>query len=296
MNFLATPQLFDDYPGELPLTQNEFPPFPTVIEGPFSGQISTEYSYSFSADDEENDMIRHLVDWGDGTEEITDYHYSGEPANLSHEWSKIGTYNIWFESEDENGSAKWSQTGFPDHISVTITDEQPIDQRQTQSYEECCGNAAILTHEQWLAQSFIPTKSVLSQVDLETAVSAVYTEPCPLIVSIRNDLQEEDLTSVVVMPQQIHNHMIPEAPRFTWTTFDFPDIEVVPGETYYIVCRCESEAFGTWGYAGVGYDHDPDYCDDPYLNGVAFISKNQGGYWKELLALQDFCFVTYGVN
>ncbi len=269
MNFLATPQLFDDYSGELLLTLSQYPPYPTIINSPVSGQINTAYSFTFSADDVEGDMIRYLVDWGDGAEETTEYCSSGEPVSLSHQWSVPGTYNVWFKSEDEHGAAKWSQTGFPDHIAITLTETQSI--------------------------SFVPTKSVLSQVDLEIAVSAVYTEPCPFIVSVRSDLKGEDLTSVAVMPQQIHNHMIPEAPRRTWTTFDFPDIQVIPGKTYYIVCRLESEAFGMWSYAGIGYDHDPDYCDDPYMNGVAFLSKNQGDYWQEFSKIQDFCFVTYSI-
>jgi len=294
MNFVATPQIFDNYPEELPLAVSEYPPYPVTIEGPVSGQINTEHSFMFSADDFEGDMVQYLVDWGDGTDEVTSYYSPGVPTVLSHHWETPGTYNVWFESEDEHGVSKWSQTGFPDHISMTIAESQLIDQRQTQMYGECCGNDVYVTQEQWFAQSFVPTKSVLSQVDLQVYVSAVYFEPSPFIVSVRDDLKGEDLTSIVVMPQQIHNHMIPMAPRATWTTFDFPDIEVIPGKTYYILCRCESEAFGGWGYAGVGYEHDPNYCDDPYPNGNPFISRNQGDYWKDLSTVQDFCFVTYG--
>jgi hypothetical protein len=273
----------------------EYPPYPPIFEGPVTGQSNTHYNFTILANDVEQDAIRYRIDWGNGTEDITDYYSSGEPVDLSHQWESPGTYNIWFESEDEHGAAKWSQTGFPDHIAITLIETQPIDQRQTLSYDECCGNAVYMTHEQWLAQSFLPTTSVVSQVDLEAMVSAVYTEPCPLIVSIRSNLTGEDLTSVALIPQQIHNHMIPEAPRIIWTTFNFPDIQVSPGETYYIVCRCQSEAFGFLGYAGMGYDYDPDYCDDPYLNGAVFLSKNQGGNWQELSTVQDLCFVTYSI-
>ena len=294
MNFHATPQIYDDYPEELPLTISEHPPFPTTIEGPMPGQINTELSFTFSSYDLENDMIRFLVDWGDGTEETTEYYNPGESVTLSHQWSAPGTFNIWFESEDEFGVAKYSQTGFPDHSVITVTDKNSIDQRQTQMYEECCLNAVYITNKQWLAQSFTPNENLLSQVDLQAMVSAVYTNPSPMIVSIRNDLKEEDLTNVIVMPQKIYNHMIPEAPRSTWTTFDFPDIQVIPGETYYIICRCESEALGMWAYAGIGYENDPDYSNDPYPNGEAFISKNEGNSWQKITTLQDFCFVTYG--
>ena len=48
MNFLATPEIYDDYPGELQLTNNEFPPYPTTCIGQLMGDINTEFTYTFS--------------------------------------------------------------------------------------------------------------------------------------------------------------------------------------------------------------------------------------------------------
>lgn len=294
MDFLATPQIYDDYTGELHLTDNEFPPYPTNLTGPRIGTISTEYEFVISAQDPEEDSIRYYMDWGDGYEENTDLYPSGESVNLLHNWGTIGTYNIWFDSKDENGVSKWWQTNFPDHITMTITDEHPVDQMQTLTYEDSCGNDGLLSDEVWLAQSFIPENAVLSMVDLEIWASAVYSDPTPIYFSIKDDLKGDDLTCVSVMPQQIYNHMIPEAPKSTWTTFDFSDIEVSLGETYYIVIHCEGESVGGCHYAGVGYEHDLEYTDDPYPDGNVFISKNRGDYWRECSIIQDLCFVTYG--
>ncbi len=253
MNFLATPQLFDDYPGELPLTLSQYPPYSTI--------------------------------WWIGAME------QGKPLSIVPlENQSVFPINGQFLVRITFGSKAKMNTGQRNgHRRDFLIILRLLSQRRSlliSDKHRCMRN---------LAQSFVPTKSVLSQVDLETAVSAVYTEPCPLIVSIRSDLKGEDLTSIAVMPQQIHNHMIPEAPRSTWTTFDFPDIQVILGKTYYIVCRLENEAFGMWSYAGIGYDHDPDYCDDPYMNGVAFLSKNQGDHWQEFSKIEDFCFVTYSI-
>ena len=293
-SFNQVPQIYDDYSGDLILTSVEMPPDHPNFIGPITGKSYTDHTFSVSSNDPEGDNIRYYVNWGDDNEGWTDYYPSGAEVILPHSWDSTGTYNVWFENEDEYGASIWEPACL-DRFVVTIEDDYEVDQRLTETYEGQCYNDAPLTDMIWLAQSFIPTQNVLSKVELEAIVSLVYSEePGPLHVSIRNNLTGEDLTSVIAMPMQIDNHMMPFIVKFKWTMFDFPDIDVIPGQKYYIVCRFESDSIGTWTYAGVGCEHDQDYDGDPYPNGEAYYSQNSGCSWKEFLNIHDFCFITYG--
>jgi hypothetical protein len=184
---------------------------------------------------------------------------------------------------------------FPDKISISISDEENIDQQHTKTYMEQCFNDRFLTDDDWLAQSFIPSKNMITKVDLETFISMVNSnEIGPIHVSIRKNLTEEDLTEMSVMPQQIRCHMIPVIPKPQWTTFDIPDISVIPGDEYYIVCRFDTDSIGSWLYAGKDYSHDPEYVGDAYQEGTGYYSRNSGRTWSECSDIHDFCFVTYG--
>ena len=178
---------------------------------------------------------------------------------------------------------------------VTITDNNLIDQYQTLTYQDQCFNDGLITQTAWVAQSFIPTQPVLSKVDLEAMILLIYSEQSgPLRVSIRGDLYGEDLTETSAMPMQINDNMLPFVPKFKWTTFDFPDIEVIPGNKYYIVCRFDYNSIGGWTYAGLNYEDDPEYQDDPYPNGDPYFSIDNGQTWGMHSKINDFCFVTYG--
>ncbi len=293
-NFQQTPQIYDGYSGELGLTTRKLPPNLPDMIGPLTGNSNSDYTFDISSIDPEGNDILYNICWGNENEEKTTLYPSGNIVEITHCWSEEGTYNIWFDNEDEYG-VNFHEFVFPDKISITISDECIVDQQQTKTYLEQCFNEEYISNSRWLAQSFIPSESTLSKVDLETFISLVNSnEIGPLHVSIRNNLTGEDLTEVFTMPQQISCHIIPVIPKPLWTTFDFPDITVIPGEEYYIVCRYDTDSIGSWLYAGVDYDHDPDYQGDPYTDGTAYFSVNAGNSWYECTMVHDFCFVTYG--
>jgi hypothetical protein len=102
-----------------------------------------------------------------------------------------------------------------------------------------------------MAQSFKPTLKVLTRVELR-----IWNEEPPtgyLTVSIRDNLYESDLTSITIslenLPQNYQN----------WTEFDFVDIEVIPEQTYYIVCSYEPQNYPyiTWWGMTPPPDHYP---------------------------------------
>ena len=292
--FPQTPVIFDDYDNELILTNNELPPDNPILKGPISGESNTEHIFSIFSNDPKEDRIRYYINWGDDTETWTNTYPSGETVNLTHSWNEVGTYNIWFENEDEKGVGRYEQSLIKRKV-VTITDNNLIDQYQTLTYQDQCFNDGLITQTAWVAQSFIPTQPVLSKVDLEAMILLIYSEQSgPLRVSIRSDLYGSDLTETSAMPMQINDNMLPFVPKFKWTTFDFPDIEVIPGNKYYIVCRFDYNSIGGWTYAGLNYEDDPEYQDDPYPNGEPYFSINNGQTWNIHSKINDFCFVTYG--
>jgi hypothetical protein len=84
-----------------------------------------------------------------------------------------------------------------------------------------------------VAQSFKPTLNMLTKVEL--MIYRKGNTPGTYDVSIRSDLNEDDLTSKSIVAQTIPDTS-PDPPLGgNWIEFDFTDINVTPEQTYYIV-------------------------------------------------------------
>ena len=98
----------------------------------------------------------------------------------------------------------------------------------------------------WMAQSFQPSITPLTKVDLKLEKFTEINNPIEL--SIRKDLIDTELTYISLSSEQI--------PYYTnWVEFDFADIEVNVNETYFIVVRTRSPA----GHSYSWYD---EYSQD----------------------------------
>lgn len=152
-----------------------------------------------------------------------------------------------------------------------------LDQQQTVD----SGHSWAISENGYYAQSFIPTLGELTRVELKLFKKGT---PSGLTVSIRSNLMGPDLTSKYLSASSISTSA-------AWIEFDFPDISVTPGHTYYIV----------WDPVGV-----PDFNNNffwnvgtgnPYANGVAWIFL--GLAWEVHNPPEspnpDFCFKTYGL-
>ena len=122
-----------------------------------------------------------------------------------------------------------------------------------------------------LVQSFKPTLMTLTRVEL---LCSKYHDNIDgeLKVSIRRTLYGKELTSITIPAT-----LIPSPSE--WVEFDFPNITVVPEETYYIFFTPILDNFSWWYYHDV-YDRGSYYF---YVPDTWFLMEHL-----------DFSFKTYG--
>ena len=154
-----------------------------------------------------------------------------------------------------------------------------LDQKQTNQE----GQGLIILPTQWLAQGFKPSVEKLAAVQLYIFKHDNPPAGIEIIVSIRDSINGSDLVLTSVSADQVED--------YKWVTFNFPEITVIPEETYYIVCRSDG---------GSGTDV---YCwfygsNNPYDRGDAWVSLDEGETWGKIVNYNnpDFCFKTYSKN
>jgi hypothetical protein len=132
------------------------------------------------------------------------------------------------------------------------------------------------------AQSFTPSIESLIRIDLPINIQG---EPTGLKISIRDDLEGEDLASDYITGSEVI-----EGETF-WYGFDYPELTLNIGQTYYIIFEPEGESEGNNFY----------WCfniDDKYVDGSSWSYENQ--YWDDFNPTNwidlDFMFRTYGSN
>ena len=80
------------------------PPNPPMLTGPNTGKIRTEYTYTVSTIDLDDEHVSYYIDWGDGTNTgWTTLYPSGSEKSFTHEWNSKGTYTIKAKAKDERG-------------------------------------------------------------------------------------------------------------------------------------------------------------------------------------------------
>lgn len=86
------------------------PNTPTTPDGPKEGVIDTEYTFTTSTEDPQEDDVYYLFNWDDGTDSGWLGPYpSGSEQNASHSWDEEGNYDVKVKARDENGAeSDWS--------------------------------------------------------------------------------------------------------------------------------------------------------------------------------------------
>jgi len=97
------------------------PPPDMVIDGPTSGNVGTEYDYTFYAMFPEGIIVFFLIDWGDGnnTGWIGPY-WSFDFVTLTHSWSEKGTYIIKAKAKDFCREGDWTTS-----TMIVVENEAP---------------------------------------------------------------------------------------------------------------------------------------------------------------------------
>ena len=170
-------------------------------------------------------------------------------------------------------------------VEKNMLDE--VDQSQTEH-----DSAAVVCSWYIWAQSFVPTKETLTGVEL--LLGRIGFIRSDIKVTIRNDLNGEDLATAT-MPY----NSVPLIWRLfigfpDWIYFDFPDISVLPGETYYITLYTDG-GFGLKLSLLSSYRWSVSWNPDSYLNGEGWFSNVMGDIptpWKIWDQPFDFCFKT----
>lgn len=160
--------------------------------------------------------------------------------------------------------------------------DEIVDQHQDNFYtsQGFTVNVNEYGKEHVVAQSFKPSMTPLTKVDLVILTSVFAT--LPVIVSIRDSLEGNDLTSITTPPDQIPQD------NASWHTFDFPDITVVPENTYYIIIRSNETIYGYFiGFFNSIVDNYPRGAAWSYYDGNWTLWEEGSNYFF------DCAFKTY---
>ncbi len=128
------------------------------------------------------------------------------------------------------------------------------------------------------AQEFTPQKDILTRVYI---YAGKVGWPEPFHLAIREELEGENLTTLSKSHSSFPSWENPQ-----WIEFDFEDISVIPGKSYYIIFSTQkkSNTFYEIGWAE----------NNPYLNGSPYLTHDFQD-WDEY-ENNDFSFQTYGRN
>ncbi|KYK25118.1 hypothetical protein AYK24_05275 [Thermoplasmatales archaeon SG8-52-4] len=80
------------------------PPSKPNISGPTVGFTGIKYNFSIASMDVDNNSINYLIEWADGTQNISGYLSSKQSFEINHKWIKSGIYKIIVTAEDGESS------------------------------------------------------------------------------------------------------------------------------------------------------------------------------------------------
>jgi len=181
--------------------------------------------------------------------------------------------------DDDNGVWSGSAYAFTNNISDFNNSIEVEDQSNPTFHEDL---AWPLNEVVDYAQGFIPAFSPLTKIRLGIGERGIPPENAIFTVSIRDDLDGDDITSNTIFLDDIDVDIV---------DIVFPDTDLIIGEMYYIVTSFDT--LSDWGmncYVWGGT------VGDSYENGDAWLCYNAEGYYWEKLEpgyFVDWVFTTY---
>jgi chitodextrinase len=95
---------FDVYTTVAHITIGNNPPATPTIVGPDFGHAKISYEYLLFATDPDNDTLRYVLDWGDGTFDTSSFYPSGYHFFTRHTWIRFGFYTLQIYAYDPNNA------------------------------------------------------------------------------------------------------------------------------------------------------------------------------------------------
>jgi hypothetical protein len=249
------------------------PSTPSTPTGSEEGDVGELLTYSTSSTDPGNGQLYYQWDWGDGNKSEWDGPYnSGETINAEYSWDNEGIFIVKVKAKNvDNFESEWSN---PIIVGIPVKNED-IDQTQDSN----SGNGQGGWSGTQLAQKFIPVENTLTKIDLLIFRKG---DPQGLNISIRKELNEKDIISQYSQITELDEELKAE-----WITFNFEDIDLISGESYYIVWEQDGGDTNNVFYWTFG-------VDNPYIYGEPWVNA---GSWIEFEPPEhdqpDFCFKTY---
>jgi len=211
---------------------------------------------------------------------------SGGDSNNCYAWaveSHEDSYQKGACYKSENGGSSWEEQLFDD-MYFTLGEGNGGD-KLDQFQHVFSGSGHRVFADMLTAQSFTATKNNLSKVRLLMFANVPPTSK--ITVSIRKNLDGMDLTSVSRSKSDFLK--FDGCPH--WYEFDFSDIDTVPGEIYYIVCKSP----GSVGNSDYCWGEMMSRSNDYYTQGTAYSCFDGDENWEinDDFVNTDHCFETY---
>ena len=80
------------------------------ITGSSKAGANKEVTFVFNSDDPDGDDVKFIIEWGDGTQETTDFIESGQDLAVKHIWTEKGDYIIIVKAQDSKGATSADST------------------------------------------------------------------------------------------------------------------------------------------------------------------------------------------
>jgi len=157
-----------------------------------------------------------------------------------------------------------------------------LDDELDQEQSDPCGWGHGVSGAYKLAQSFTPSLSTLTRIEL--LVFKKGNIGCAITIEIKDNLDGNILATESFSDNIINNESLSQ-----WVEIDITDVELINGEKYYI-------SWSQTGGAANNYIYWLYGNDNPYQDGESWIKL---GSWQRFETDQhkdvDFCFRTYGI-
>jgi len=85
-------------------------PFKPTFSGPLDGNRNVSYVFSTVTTDPDNDNVRYIIIWGDGSQNTSPLFKSGYSIQTLHQWSSLGFYTVQVYAQDPfNATSEMSE-------------------------------------------------------------------------------------------------------------------------------------------------------------------------------------------